>query len=562
MKYYALSFFLSLLIVFSSVAEEPKFLTLPLPNQAVVANGWAYGSKSLGDRAGHYAIDYDVATGTSVIAAADGYAMKSYQIEDGYGYGHMVVIRHNEKNSEGEYFYTLYAHLSEVMEKIPNKSRGTIHDGTDVIAANWQLVKRGDEIGKSGTSGGQTWQHLHFVPFAGNYKKRTTQKSYDPYGLYKQPIGEDSSTYYPPVVYLDESKNIYEARYSSNKRQSGKKYTHSGTNRLWITDPPFPPVFVHPIGGKTSGTLRIQGLNFGENKGTVRLSYSYESDRLAASQAKVEILTPTAIQWTDTEIQMELFQLKFELNGADWGWDSFNTPILVELFKQSGEKISEFWYPFVDVKFADWYLEAVMKLWKMGILNGVKEGGYWYFKPHENITRAAFLKILVESYERSYDETLPSEPGQNSCDVQNPPACQAIMPFLDVRSSKEWFYQYVLIAYKRGWIEGKSSFNPHGSITRAQAAKLLVKAKGLEDHPYKQSVGYRPYTPANPTEPRLSENEFFSDVKDMSAWYYPFVYRCKEAGIFKGFSDGSFKPNKTLTRAESAQVIYKSFFSE
>jgi hypothetical protein len=525
-------------------AEAQPFLTLPIPSQAVVANGWAYGIKSLGDRAGHYAIDYDVATGTSVIAAADGYAMKSYQIEDGYGYGHMVVIRHNEKNSEGEYFYTLYAHLSEVMEKIPDKSRGTIHDGTDVIASNWQLVKRGEEIGKSGISGGQTWQHLHFVPFAGEYKMRTTQKSYDPYDLYKQPADHDSSTYYPPIFYLNEANNIYNAQYSSNERTSGKNYTHSGINGLWVTDPPFPPVFVHPLGGKSSGTLRIQGLNFGENKGTVRVSY--ESERFNASQ--IEILTPTAIQWTDTEIQMELFGL----SGLDWA--SFNTPILVELFKQSGEKISEFWYPFVDVPIGTYYALPATQLWKRSILNGTSKGGYRFLLSYQGETRAEFLKKLVEAsgYNDSVVTVTPDNGTQPiACAHPDFSTCQ-IPPFTDVWPDHKWAYAHMIIAHNLGWFKNddgnvKSTFKPQNVITRAEAAKWLIKAKNLSNF----MSGY------HLVNSFLMVPHVFSDVPfGTSAWYFDYVYIARSLGIFGGFEDGSFGPDQRLTKAQAAKVIY------
>ena len=46
----------------------------------------------------------------------------------------------------------------------------------------------------------------------------------------------------------------------------------------------------------------------------------------------------------------------------------------------------------------------------------------------------------------------------------------------------------------------------------------------------------------------------FSDVKNGS-WFYSAVARAVAAGYVKGYSDGSFKPNNTITRAEAAVMI-------
>nr|WP_288666274.1 S-layer homology domain-containing protein [uncultured Anaerotignum sp.] len=46
----------------------------------------------------------------------------------------------------------------------------------------------------------------------------------------------------------------------------------------------------------------------------------------------------------------------------------------------------------------------------------------------------------------------------------------------------------------------------------------------------------------------------FSDVKNGS-WFYSAVARAVAAGYVKGYSDGSFKPNNTITRAEAAMMI-------
>ncbi len=54
------------------------------------------------------------------------------------------------------------------------------------------------------------------------------------------------------------------------------------------------------------------------------------------------------------------------------------------------------------------------------------------------------------------------------------------------------------------------------------------------------------------------ENYEFSDVNDPAIWYYKYVNKCAALGILSGMGDGSFMPDKTVTRAELAVMIVKS----
>ena len=47
----------------------------------------------------------------------------------------------------------------------------------------------------------------------------------------------------------------------------------------------------------------------------------------------------------------------------------------------------------------------------------------------------------------------------------------------------------------------------------------------------------------------------FSDVEE-GKWYYEWVMKAAEAGYIVGYEDGTFQPNKNVTRAEFAQMIY------
>lgn len=83
----------------------------------------------------HSGIDYGVATGTKIVAAAAGKTIFAGWNKDGYG--NLVTIDHGG-------YQTLYAHLDQV------------------AVAVGQTVAAGDLIGYSGSTGNSTGPHLHF----------------------------------------------------------------------------------------------------------------------------------------------------------------------------------------------------------------------------------------------------------------------------------------------------------------------------------------------------------------------------------------------------------------
>lgn len=85
----------------------------------------------------HTGIDYAAPTGTPVVAPNAGYV--EYQSWRG-GYGHTVILRHND------HLQTLYAHLSRYADTAPLGS----------------YVQAGDVIGYIGSTGISTGPHLHY----------------------------------------------------------------------------------------------------------------------------------------------------------------------------------------------------------------------------------------------------------------------------------------------------------------------------------------------------------------------------------------------------------------
>jgi len=103
------------------------------------------------------------------------------------------------------------------------------------------------------------------------------------------------------------------------------------------------------------------------------------------------------------------------------------------------------------------------------------------------------------------------------------------------------YFSYNAISYlnylglMKGYANG--SFKPNSPITRAELVTLLVKAKGL----------------------KYEGISFESVFKDMpkSNWASVFAYLSSKEKIVGGYPDKTFKPSKSVTRAEAAVVFSK-----
>lgn len=82
-----------------------------------------------------------------------------------------------------------------------------------------------------------------------------------------------------------------------------------------------------------------------------------------------------------------------------------------------------------------------------------------------------------------------------------------------------------------------TTFVPNGTLTRAEAAKLLYELMTAQAH--------KQYD--------RSDNGF-SDVP-AGKWYVVAVSTLANAGAIKGYSNGTFQPGKPITRAEFVTIL-------
>jgi len=109
--------------------------------------------------------------------------------------------------------------------------------------------------------------------------------------------------------------------------------------------------------------------------------------------------------------------------------------------------------------------------------------------------------------------------------------------FADVQG--HWGKNYVEALANKLLVEGyeDGSFGPDRNITRAEFATIIVRALGLSS---------KTAAAANFTD--VTANDWFANAVAIAA----------EAGIVKGYEDGSFQANKSITREELAAMVVRA----
>ncbi|EKE28490.1 MAG: S-layer protein [uncultured bacterium (gcode 4)] len=180
-----------------------------------------------------------------------------------------------------------------------------------------------------------------------------------------------------------------------------------------------------------------------------------------------------------------------------------------------------------DRKFSDTHITfAKEDIDNLAYLWAIKWFEGWRFMPEKPATRAEFLAMAMKSMDITVDESA------------------RYTTFMDIPLEWTWMIKYIEKA-KSMWIINwqmigwKMKFRPNDSISRAEAASILIKLSNL-------------------TIVKSSSNSEFADVHE--DWMKPFVSTAQSLWIFNWQNiswELMFRPDDPITRAESAKVINK-----
>ena len=160
-----------------------------------------------------------------------------------------------------------------------------------------------------------------------------------------------------------------------------------------------------------------------------------------------------------------------------------------------------------------WAEESVYYLVNKKVISGMPDGT---FSPSKVLSRAEAATIMAKIL------------GLEVKEGEKP-------TFTD--SQDHWATPYIAAVEKAGVIkgEGNGKFNPNGQMTRAAMATMLVQAYQLEKKVHEEL------------------STLFPDVKDH--WGEKFINILVSMGISSGVDGGRWQPDRSITRAEAAQLV-------
>ncbi|MCL1696772.1 S-layer homology domain-containing protein [Lysinibacillus sp. BPa_S21] len=251
------------------------------------------------------------------------------------------------------------------------------------------------------------------------------------------------------------------------------------------------------------------------------MMYGYFDQRHDVDYYTFTIDKTKTISWVMDPLQVSTMNIQI--------LDSFNKVIWEgRRFKQSGEK---------ELKKGTYYVKATAMsdgeytlLFNGGLSNNFKDvpKTHTYYQEIMNIRRAG----IITGYEdNTFKPTNPMQRQHVAAMIAraNAPSIPTMLnpyAFPDVPITHP-NYTNIQKLVSGGIIdENPNGFNPNGTITRAQMAKILVKAYELE--------------------PKRNFPITFKDVSKTD-WYYEYVQILAQYGITTG-ENGYFKPNQPLSR--------------
>ncbi|CAG7604666.1 hypothetical protein PAESOLCIP111_00724 [Paenibacillus solanacearum] len=162
-----------------------------------------------------------------------------------------------------------------------------------------------------------------------------------------------------------------------------------------------------------------------------------------------------------------------------------------------------------------WAAKEITALQDLRFIDGYTENGKLLFKPDQAITRAEFIRYFAKAKEWFLTNSTESD-------------------LTDLPKNAD--RAYILTAIEYGVIEGypDHTFKPRGTLTRAEISAILARSEMLQAS---GPAGFRDVSPG--------------------FWAADVIAAVQESGLFGGYEDGTFAPDRKMTRAEAVAVIYR-----
>lgn len=127
-------------------------------------------------------------------------------------------------------------------------------------------------------------------------------------------------------------------------------------------------------------------------------------------------------------------------------------------------------------------------------------------------------------------------------EIDEPTYDHALAPFRDVPEG-HWAYPYVMNLVERGIFKGygEGIFGPDINISRQEIAVALVRSMKLEPD----------------VAAAANAHTGFVDDTEIAPWARGYVNIAVSEGLFTGYDDGTFLPNKTISRQELIAVLMR-----
>ena len=160
-----------------------------------------------------------------------------------------------------------------------------------------------------------------------------------------------------------------------------------------------------------------------------------------------------------------------------------------------------------------WAKPVIMQWVAFGLGSGYPDGT---FKPDKPVTRAEFA-IMAN---KTFGITSGGEATFTDCDAS------------------KWYYNDLAAAFNRGYITGykDGTVKPTTPITRQEAALMLAKLLHLQSSTAAQ----------------------FTDSAQLPVWAAGSAAAIANAGVMKGYPDGSFRGSQVISRAEAVVALMKA----